>query len=43
MRIGYNPHKDKPQDKSEYTHQVIIPVYIPTTPAFGKTLKTATV
>ena len=29
MRIGYNPHKDKPQDKSEYTHQVIIPVYIP--------------
>lgn len=29
MRIGFNPHKDKPQDKSEYTHQVIIPVYIP--------------
>lgn len=29
MRIGDNPHKDKPQDKSEYTHQVIIAVYIP--------------
>lgn len=29
MRIGYNPHKDKPQDTSEYIHQVIIPVYIP--------------
>lgn len=29
MRIGLNPHKDKPQEKSEYLHQIIIPVYIP--------------
>lgn len=29
MRIGYNPHKDQPQQESDYFHQVIIPVYIP--------------
>ena len=29
MRVGSNPHKDKPQDESVYSHQVIIPVYIP--------------
>ncbi|MFC4817355.1 MULTISPECIES: glycosyltransferase family A protein [unclassified Flavobacterium] len=29
MRIGYNPNKDKLLDKSDYFHQVIIPVYIP--------------
>lgn len=29
MRIGFNPHKDKKQEASEYFHQVIIPVYIP--------------
>lgn len=29
MRVGLNPHKDKPQEKSEYLHQIIIPVYIP--------------
>lgn len=30
MRIGYNPHKDKEDSKSDsYSHQVIIPVYIP--------------
>lgn len=29
MRIGLNPHKDKPQQESDYIHQVIIPVYIP--------------
>lgn len=29
MRKGLNPHKDKPQEKSEFFHQVIIPVYIP--------------
>lgn len=29
MRIGYNPHKDQSQEKSEYLHQIIIPVYIP--------------
>lgn len=29
MRVGYNPHKDQKNDKSEYIHQVVIPVYIP--------------
>ena len=29
MRVGYNAHKDIPHDKSEYLHQIIIPVYIP--------------
>ncbi|MEQ3662894.1 MAG: glycosyltransferase [Flavobacterium sp.] len=29
MRVGFNPNKDKILPKSDYTHQVIIPVYIP--------------
>ncbi|MDI9257675.1 glycosyltransferase family A protein [Flavobacterium sedimenticola] len=29
MRVGFNPHKDKPLEKSHYIHQVIVPVYIP--------------
>ncbi|ALJ04590.1 hypothetical protein APS56_05305 [Pseudalgibacter alginicilyticus] len=29
MRIGLNPNKDKHLVKSEYLHQIIIPVYIP--------------
>lgn len=29
MRVGYNPHKDKIQEDTDYFHQVIIPVYIP--------------
>ena len=29
MRKGLNPHKDKPQEQSEFVHQIIIPVYIP--------------
>lgn len=29
MRVGYNPHKDTPHNKSEFLHQIIIPVYIP--------------
>jgi hypothetical protein len=29
MRIGYNPHKDQPQEEPDYLHQIIIPVYIP--------------
>lgn len=29
MRVGYNPHKDQPQEEPEYLHQIIIPVYIP--------------
>ncbi len=29
MRIGFNPHKDMPDEGSSFIHQVIIPVYIP--------------
>lgn len=29
MRLGFNPHKDKPVEESYHAHQVIIPVYIP--------------
>jgi hypothetical protein len=29
MRVGFNPHKDKVQESSDYIHQVIIPIYIP--------------
>lgn len=29
MRIGFNPHKDQEETKSEFYHQVIVPVYIP--------------
>ena len=29
MRVGLNPHKDEPLEKTKYLHQVIIPVYIP--------------
>jgi hypothetical protein len=36
MRKGLNPQKDKPQDKFEYTHQVIIPVYIPNQEGYFK-------
>jgi len=36
MRIGFNPHKDKIQEVSEYVHQVIIPVYIPNQEGYFK-------
>lgn len=36
MRIGSNPHKDKINEKSNYTHQVIIPVCIPNQEAYFK-------
>lgn len=29
MRVGFNPHKDIKQQKSDYFHQVIVPVHIP--------------
>ena len=29
MRVGFNPNKDKVLSKSDYTHQVVVPVYIP--------------
>ena len=36
MRIGFNPHKDKIQEASDYWHQVIIPVYIPNQQGYFK-------
>ncbi|WP_255373930.1 hypothetical protein [Flavobacterium sp. LM5] len=36
MRIGFNPHKDKAKETSDYFHQVIIPVYIPNQEAIFK-------
>nr|WP_315142618.1 glycosyltransferase family A protein [uncultured Flavobacterium sp.] len=36
MRVGFNPHKDKIQEASDYLHQVIIPVYIPNQEAYFK-------
>ena len=36
MRIGFNPHKDQPQEPSAYLHQVIIPVYIPNQDGYFK-------
>lgn len=36
MRVGFNPHKDEPQQDSEFTHQVIIPVYIPNQEGYFK-------
>jgi hypothetical protein len=36
MRVGYNPHKDKPQEDSGYLHQIIIPVYIPNQEGYFK-------
>lgn len=29
MRLGHNPQKNKPQQQSNYHHQVVMPVYIP--------------
>lgn len=29
MRKGYNPYKDSPLENTSYTHQVVVPVYIP--------------
>ena len=36
MRIGFNPHKDMPNEVSSYTHQVVIPVYIPNQEGYFK-------
>jgi len=36
MRIGLNPHKDILQVKSEFIHQIIIPVYIPNQEGYFK-------
>ncbi len=34
MRIGSNPHKDQPKGDSGYLHQVVIPVYIPSSEGY---------
>lgn len=36
MRVGFNPNKDKIKEKSEYTHQIVIPVYIPNQEGYFK-------
>ena len=36
MRVGYNPYRDKVQKSSDYFHQVIIPVYIPSEEGYFK-------
>nr|WP_294774863.1 glycosyltransferase family 2 protein [uncultured Flavobacterium sp.] len=36
MRQGFNPHKDVPQDPTEFKHQVVIPVYIPNQEGYFK-------
>jgi hypothetical protein len=36
MRIGFNPHKDKLNEKIAYNHQIIIPVYIPNQEGYFK-------
>ncbi|WP_442787009.1 glycosyltransferase [Flavobacterium suncheonense] len=36
MRIEYNPHKDKKQEKTSFAHQIIIPVFIPNEEGYYK-------
>jgi hypothetical protein len=36
MRIGFNPHKDQKILKSEFFHQIVIPVYIPNQEGYFK-------
>lgn len=36
MRIGSNPHKDQPLNQSDYSHQIVIPVYIPNQEGYFK-------
>lgn len=36
MRVGFNPNKDKNLEKSEYIHQIVIPVYIPNDQGYFK-------
>lgn len=36
MRQGFNPNKDKPQQASEFWHQVVVPVYIPNSEDYFK-------
>ena len=36
MRIGFNPYKDQVLFKSDYLHQIIIPVFIPNQEGYFK-------
>lgn len=36
MRVGYNPSKDKELPKSDFFHQVIVPIYIPNQEGYFK-------
>jgi hypothetical protein len=36
MRVGFNPYKDMPNERSSYTHQIVIPVYIPNQEGYFK-------
>lgn len=36
MRLGFNPHKDEPQQESDCFHQVVVPVYIPNEEGYFK-------
>ena len=36
MRVGFNPYKDVSLNKTDYIHQVIIPVYIPNQEGYFK-------
>lgn len=36
MRKGYNPNKDKKLEENRYSHQIVVPVYIPKTTDYFK-------
>lgn len=36
MRVGFNPHKDMLHEENRYSHQVVIPVYIPNQEGYFK-------
>lgn len=36
MRIGFNPNKDKQIERTNYIHQIVIPVYIPNQEGYFK-------
>ncbi|WP_163407783.1 glycosyltransferase family A protein [Flavobacterium ajazii] len=36
MRVGFNPNKDQKNEDSQYVHQIIIPVYIPSQEGYFK-------
>jgi len=36
MRIGNNPYKDQKLEKTNFTHQIVIPVYIPNSKGYFK-------